>query len=204
MTDEQTVDDIPWSDGTEPEPRIQTAQPKKCKHLGDRVTKNISPEGVEPVFAQACARCDHVFDAVKQKQGRSSNRIAKDIERWAAKILRLTRVGQYGGQEDLGKQDEWAFVQVKSGPSWFSERFYREIDALPQRAGRRRALVVVEKPGSANGNRPRRAMWVEILTEVPLPTVTMRWTEDEVGRLTCNNCGQEYPLHREYCIHHVR
>lgn len=197
MDEPTTVDEIEWGDS--PPERIATSTPKKCKHLGERVTKNIGTEE-EPVYAQACARCDHVFDQVKQRQGRSANRIAKDIERWVAKMLRLTRVGQYGGQEDVGKADEWAMVQVKSGPSWFAERYYREIAALPQKAGRRRALVVAEKPGSAHAGRGRRALWIEILDEVPLPAATMRWTE-EGDRLVCSNCGQEYPLHRAFCVH---
>lgn len=189
------VDDIPW--GERPEPRVATSKPKKCKHMGDRVTKNIAPDGVEPVYAQACARCDHVFDPVAQKRGRSSNNIAKDIERWVGKILRLSRVGQFGGQEDLGKQDEWAFVQVKSGPQWFSPKMYREIEALAQRAGRRRALVVVSKPGSSGR---RQAMWVEILEEVPLPAEAVRW-ESVGGHLQCTNCAAVFPDHAEYCVH---
>jgi hypothetical protein len=196
--DPQTVDEIPW--GEPPPDQIATSRPKTCNHRGTaRVTKNVGTEE-EPVYSVVCGRCDHVFDPEKRKQGRSSNRIAKDIERWVGKILRLTRVGQYGGQEDLGKADEWAFVQVKSGPSWFAERYYREIAALPQQAGRRRALVVAEKPGSANGGRARRALWIEILEEVPLPTVTMKWIEED-DRLKCSNCGQEYPLHRAFCVH---
>lgn len=188
MTD---IDDIPW--GEPVGDAVQLAKPKKCKHLGPRVTKNISPEGVEPVFAETCGRCGHVFNKDKQRQGKSSNRIAKDIERWVGKILHLTRVGQYGGQEDLGKQDEWAFVQVKSGPAWFAERYWREIEALPQRAGRRRALVVASKPGSSG---KRRAMWIEILEEVPQPGSTLKW---EKGR--CEVCDREYPKHRDWCVH---
>lgn len=191
------IDDIPWGD--DPSERIQTAAPKKCKHLGERVSKNISPDGVDPVWAESCHRCGHVFSAEKQKQGRSSNRIAKDIERWVARMLRLTRVGQYGGQEDVGKAGEWAFVQVKSGPSWFAERYYREVAALPRVAGARRALVVAEKPGSTG--RPRRALWIEILDELPLPAESgVRWEQDD-GGIKCVNCGAEFPEHQPYCVH---
>lgn len=190
MTD---IDDIPW--GEPVGDRVQLGKPKKCKHLGPRVTRNIAAEGVEPVYAVTCDRCGHVFDPEKQRQGKSSNRIAKDIERWVAKAMRLSRVGQYGGQEDLGKADEWAFVQVKSGPAWFAERYWREIEALPVQAGRRRALVVVSKPGS--GGR-RRAMWVEILDEVPIPAhADMKWVGDK-----CEVCDSKYPNHKDWCVHH--
>jgi hypothetical protein len=191
------IDDIPWGDPVGD--AIQLAKPKPCRHVAksDRVTKNIAPDGAEPVYAQVCPRCDHVFDPEKQRQGKSSNRIAKDIERWVGKMLRLPRVGQYGGQEDLGKQDDWAFVQVKSGPAWFAERYYNEIVALPQRAGRRRALVVVSKPGS--GGR-RRALWIELLEEVPMPgTAAMIWQDDA----TCEVCQATFPDHKEWCVHAV-
>lgn len=189
----ETVDDIPWG---EPGPeRIRTARPRKCNHRGTkRIWKNISPDGVDPVHAETCGRCGHAFDPAKQKQGKSSNRIAKDIERWVGKILRLSRVGQYGGQEDLGKSGEWAFVQVKSGPSWFAERYWREIEALPVAAGRRRALVVADKPGSSG---KRRAMWVEILEEVPLPGNP--WVVED-GNLVCGICGGGFPAHVVGCV----
>ena len=187
------IDDIPWGDPVGD--AVQLAKPKSCKHLGHRITRNIAPEGVEPVWAETCHRCGHVFDRAKQKQGKSSNRIAKDIERWVGRILHLTRVGQYGKQEDLGKGDEWAFVQVKSGPAWFAERYYREIMALPVKAGRRRALVVADKPG-AGGNSPRRAMWIEILQEMPLPGVTLKWEDGQ-----CANCGRAEPKHYDWCVH---
>lgn len=197
MTDAETVDDIPWGDS--PPERIETATPRKCNHRGaKRVWKNISPEGVDPVHAETCDRCGHVFNPEAQKRGKSSNRIAKDIERWVGKVLRLTRVGQYGGQEDLGTQDEWAFVQVKSGRQWFLPKMYAEIEALPQRAGRRRALVVADKPGS--GGR-RRAMWVEIIEEVPLPGAVGIW-EDQPDGVFCGNCGGRFPDHLEVCVWH--
>ena len=189
------VDEIPWGDP--PPDRVATSKPRKCTHRGaKRVWKNISPDGVDPVHAETCDRCGHVFDPAKQKQGRSSNNIAKDIERWAGKILRLSRVGQYGGQEDLGKADEWALAQVKSGPQWFSPKMYREIEALKPRAGQRRALVVVSKPGSSG---KRLGMWIEIIEEVPLPGSALRWDQTDEG-LRCSNCGHGFPNHEDYCV----
>lgn len=194
-----SIDDIPWGDP--PPDQIATARPRKCSHRGaQRVWKNISPDGVDPVHAETCGRCGHIFDPDKQKRGKSSNRIAKDIERWVARLLRLTRVGQYGGQEDVGKSGEWAFVQVKSGPAWFAERYWREIMALPQAAGRRRALVVADKPGPGG---KRRAMWIEALEEMPLPGAAVRWEEGPQGQLTCSNCGAGFPDHLPYCVHLV-
>lgn len=198
MTGPRSADEIEWGDP--PQPRVATAKPRRCTHRGAaRVWKNISPEGADPVHAETCDRCGHVFDPAKQKQGKSSNRIAKDAERWVGKILRLARVGQYGGQEDLGKQDEWAFVQVKSGPQWFSPKMYREIEALAQRAGRRRALVVVEKPGSGG---KRRAMWIEILEEVPLPGVSSIWEIKDDDNIECGNCGVGFPRHASQCVYY--
>lgn len=196
MKEYETVDDLPWGPAS-PE-RVATSKPRKCTHRkAPRIWKNISPEGVEPVHAETCGRCGHVFDPAKQKQGKSSNNIAKDIERWVGKILRLSRVGQYGGQEDVGKADEWALAQVKSGPQWFSPKMYREIEALKPRAGQRRALVVVSKPGSSG---VRQAMWIEILDEVPLPGAAGGWEADAEGDVWCGVCGTAFPNHSESCV----
>lgn len=185
----QSVDDVPWGDS--PAPRIETSTPKRCKHLGQRLTTMIAEEP-ERVYATVCAACGHVFDPDKQAKGRRVNRLGKDIERWVGKVLRLTRVGQYGGQEDLGKQDEWAFIQVKSGPQWFLPKMHGEIVALPQRAGRRRALVVVEKPGPG---KPRRALFIQLLEEVEVPA-SARYENN-----VCNNCGLRWPEHTKECVY---
>ena len=139
--------------------------PRRCEHpKSKRATKMIANEP-EPVWAVVC-ECGHVVDEAKRKKGFRVQRLAKEIERWVGKQLHLTRVGQYGGQEDLGAADDWAFAQVKSGSGWFSEKQYREIAALPLQAGKQRFLVTVDKPGSG---RPRRALVIYIMDEIDIP-----------------------------------
>jgi hypothetical protein len=177
------LESIPW--GEPVGDRIPLAKPERCKHGGTRVIKQIVAEP-EPVWAETCGRCGHVFDKAKQRKGFQVQRLAKEIERWAAKKLRLHRVGQYGGQEDLGKASDWAFVQVKSGPSWFSAKQWREIEALPVVAGKRRALVTVEKPGPGGH---RRALWIQIMDEVDVPVPA-----------ECPICGVLWPNHDLSCV----
>ena len=74
------------------------------------------------------------------------------IERWACGVLGISRVGQYGGAEDGGKESEWMVVQVKSGGA-YPERIDRLLRSLTANAGQLRTVVHADAPGAGHRRR---------------------------------------------------
>lgn len=143
------TDELPWLEPDDSEDMrsavVIEREPRPCKHpkwLRGTV------DGVE-----SCTSCGHSFDPVNQRRGRTSLRAGKDAERAIAKAYGGRRVGQYGGPDDVIVGDLFA-VQSKASPSWFSERYWLELEKLPRTGGRIPTLVVSDKPGP--GHRTRR------------------------------------------------
>ena len=148
-----TVDEIPW-EADPPAERLETATPRKCRHPRDR------RETVQDALlgsVRRCTRCGHVFDEERRKRGRSARSRGQRLENAANDELGLQRRGRFGGPEDGGGADDPAVAQSKTGPTWYLERFVRELDYLAVPAtGRPRILVCSEKPGS--GHKARRRL----------------------------------------------
>lgn len=147
MKEPETIDEIPWSDGSEPEPSIATSVPRKCRHPKDRRTR-LEDGGWTCV-------CGHSAAGAKVRGGRAIRKYGIQKERDAATRLGLERRGRVFDPEDLGGAADPAVVQVKTGPGFASAAWIRELEALEGVARNRpRILLAVEKPGP--GRRQRR------------------------------------------------
>jgi hypothetical protein len=82
-----------------------------------------------------------------QRRGRNNRKRGNAIELWACKELGISRTGMFGGKTDGGKHDEWIVVQVKSGPSNFSERLWALLQSLKPNADQERAVVIASADG---------------------------------------------------------
>lgn len=141
----ETIDEIPWSDGSEPEPTIATSVPRKCRHPKDRRTR-LDDGGWTCV-------CGHSAAGAKVRGGRQIRKYGIQKERDAATRLGLERRGRVFDPEDLGGAQDPAVVQVKTGPGFASAAWIRELEALEVVARNRpRILLAMEKPG--RGSRP--------------------------------------------------
>lgn len=139
------VEDIEWGDS--PEPRIQLAAPRKCwRHAWYYYDLDGNP------FPGICQRCGKLKDAAASKRGRTNRSRGNAIERWACKMLGVTRVGMFGSPEDGGRHDEPWVVQVKSG-GYFTERYWLELQKLTANASQTRLLVVADTPGAGHRRR---------------------------------------------------
>jgi len=109
---------------------------------------------------QPCEHCGawpktpHAKTCPKAKRARSSIRAGKDWERETARRLNGLRIGQFGGKSDV--RSEQFNVQCKVGPSYFPERMWEWLQALPA-DGRCPVAVIGDRPGSG---RKRRAVIV--------------------------------------------
>lgn len=111
-----------------------------------------------------CVKCGAVQDEVRSTRGRTSLRAGKDAERAIAKAYQGTRTGQYGGADDVTVGD-LLVVQSKAG-SFFTERYWTELQKLPRLNGRVPMLVVSDRPGS--GHPTRRYVVMEMRDHVAL------------------------------------
>ena len=143
----ESVDEIPWSDGSEPEPAIATSSPRKCRHPKDRRTRLEDGGWTCP--------CGHSVAGEKLRRGRAIRKYGIQKEADAAKRLGLERRGRSSDPEDLGGAMDPAVVQAKTGPGFASAAWIRELDALEGVARNRpRILLAMEKPG--RGRKGRR------------------------------------------------
>ena len=93
-----------------------------------------------------------------QRRGRNNRKRGNSIELWACKELGISRTGMFGGKADGGKHDEWLVIQVKSGPSNFSEKVWVLLESLKPNASQLKALVVA----SADGPGVKRRAYVVV------------------------------------------
>jgi hypothetical protein len=145
MTGPERIEDVEWGDP--PEPRVETAKPRKCKH--PRADRSRTPEGLT-----VCLRCTHVFNPDVVKRNRNNRKRGNSIERTICNDLGVTPRGRFGDPVDGGSDVDPYLVQVKTG-GFYSALQQRIIDAMDgQRRGRPAILVTVETPGP--GHRARR------------------------------------------------
>jgi hypothetical protein len=93
-------------------------------------------------------------DAAASRRGRNNRKRGNALELWACKQLGISRTGMFGSKVDGGKHDEWIVIQVKSGPSNFSEKVWSLINSLTPVAGQQRGVVFVSADGPG---KPKRA-----------------------------------------------
>jgi hypothetical protein len=93
-------------------------------------------------------------DAAASRRGRNNRKRGNALELWACKQLGISRTGMFGSKVDGGKHDEWIVIQVKSGPSNFSEKVWSLLNSLTPVAGQQRGVVFVSADGPG---KPKRA-----------------------------------------------
>ena len=93
-------------------------------------------------------------DAAASRRGRNNRKRGNALELWACKQLGISRTGMFGSKVDGGKHDEWIVIQVKSGPSNFSEKVWGLLNSLTPVAGQQRGVVFVSADGPG---KPKRA-----------------------------------------------
>lgn len=130
-------------------PNPAAPEPRSCSHpRGDR---RLFEGGI------ACGRCGRELDETRIRRGRTSRNRGNAIEREVGHRMGLTRVGQYGGPDDLS--GDLFRVQVKSGGA-FPERLWAWLRGVPANAGQTRLLVVTDAPGP--GRRRRAVVVVDL------------------------------------------
>ena len=82
-----------------------------------------------------------------QRRGRNNRKRGNSIELWACKELGISRTGMFGGKADGGRHDEWLVIQVKSGPSNFSEEVWGLLESLKPNASQLKAVVFASADG---------------------------------------------------------
>jgi hypothetical protein len=82
-----------------------------------------------------------------QRRGRNNRKRGNSIELWACKELGISRTGMFGGKADGGRHDEWLVIQVKSGPSNFSEKVWGLLESLNPNASQLKAVVFASADG---------------------------------------------------------
>jgi hypothetical protein len=157
-----SVEAIPWTDGDEPEERIETAKPRRCRHPRE---KRITLQA--PHSGQACGACGHLFAAELQKRGRNSRKRGKALELRLARDLGLEPRGTSRDPEDAGGAMDPVVVQAKSGPGFWPVRAVAELEKLAVVAhGRPRILVAIETPGAGKKARRVATLYLEELQEL--------------------------------------
>lgn len=82
-----------------------------------------------------------------QRRGKNNRKRGNAIELWACKELGISRTGMFGGKADGGKHDEPIVIQVKSGPSNFSEKVWDLLQTLSPNASQKKAVVFASADG---------------------------------------------------------
>ena len=84
-------------------------------------------------------------NAARSRRGRTARARGNAYEREIAKRLNGSRVGQFGGKQDVA--NEWIAVQCKVGKS-YPERLDKWLREVPVKADQIAALVVGDSPGA--------------------------------------------------------
>jgi len=82
-----------------------------------------------------------------QRRGKNNRKRGNAIELWACKELGISRTGMFGGKADGGKHDEPLVIQVKSGPSNFSEKVWALLETLRPNANQTKAVIFASADG---------------------------------------------------------
>lgn len=88
-----------------------------------------------------------------QRRGRNNRKRGNSIELWACKELGIARTGMFGGKNDGGKHDDPIIIQVKSGPSNFSEKLWGLLQSLSPTSDQLKAVVVASADGAGTKRR---------------------------------------------------
>lgn len=88
-----------------------------------------------------------------QRRGRNNRKRGNSIELWACKELGISRTGMFGGKNDGGKHDDPIIIQVKSGPSNFSEKLWSLLQSLSPTNDQLKAVVVASADGPGTKRR---------------------------------------------------
>lgn len=172
MTDPTTVEEIPWSDGSEPKEELRTSTPRKCKHPREervRTTTYVDPQVGEAYEEkrETCGRCGHAFEASRQKRGRNARKRGKSLELRLARDLGIEPRGTSRDPEDAGGAADPVVVQAKSGPGFWPVRAVGELEKLATvAAGRPRMLVAIETPGPGRAARRVAVLYLDELQEL--------------------------------------
>jgi hypothetical protein len=122
--------------------------------------------GDDGVAYEVC-RCGAIKDPVKSRAGRSARNRGNRRELELAKALGGTKVGQYGGPDDVRAGMFVVQSKVRAAfPSWMTT----ELDKLPRTDGRIPLLIVTGPAGLVPGDRRKRpaiavvhlADWVDL------------------------------------------
>lgn len=89
-------------------------------------------------------------NAARSRRGRTARARGNAYERLIAAKLNGTRVGQFGGKQDVA--NEWIAVQCKVGKS-YPERLDKWLREVPVKADQIAALVVGDSPGAGTKRR---------------------------------------------------
>ena len=111
-------------------------------------------------------RCGVIKDAAKSRKGRSARNRGNRRELELARSLGGTKVGHYGGPEDVrvGLLNAQSKVR-KAFPYWMTT----ELAKLPRTGGRLPALIVTDSPGSGIKRRCIVVMVLEDFAELHGP-----------------------------------
>lgn len=93
----------------------------------------------------------------RSRRGRTARARGNAFERDVAKRLNASRVGQFGGKQDVA--NDWIAVQCKVGKS-YPERLDAWLRSVPVKADQIRALVVGDSPGI--GGRRRTLIVIDL------------------------------------------
>ena len=128
-------------------PPAEAADPvpylRKCKH--PRNMRRPLEDG-----GMACMACGADIDPDRARRGKTARQRGNAYERSVAARLGVSRVGQYGGKEDVA--GDWIAVQVKNG-TYYPERIDGWLRSIPERADRLRAVVIGDAPGPGSRRR---------------------------------------------------
>lgn len=110
------------------------------------------PDGASALQVPACA-CGAVKDPAKSRRGRNARSRGNRRELELAKTLGGTKVGQYGGPDDVRAGMFTIQSKVRGNfPSWMTA----ELDKLPRTGGRIPVLIVTGPAGLDPHDRRKR------------------------------------------------
>jgi hypothetical protein len=99
-----------------------------------------------------CRDCGKDQDE-RSSRGKRARRRGNDFERTVARRLGVSRVGQYGGPEDVGAPTDWIAIQTKVGNATYPTRIDALLRRIPVRSAQLRAVVHGDSPGTGSKRR---------------------------------------------------
>jgi hypothetical protein len=148
--DDVVADDLPFTTG-DTAPNLGAPAPRsRCRrHYWITTATSV-----------VCGNCGKTQNLTLSRRGKNNRSRGNAIERWVCQVLRISRVGMFGGKHDGGESAEWMVVQVKSGGS-YPERIDGLLRSLTPTADQLRAVVHTDAPGP--GRRRRSLITLDLL-----------------------------------------